>query len=114
MIFGIETVWEDLNNGLVLIGLGISFSTLQDPTKTQNKLSRIVYENPKYAKCFIIYLVIMTFGFLGFGLYGWFFSENENTKEISFGFIVLAIGLIGMLKVALEMAEHHSNKSKNS
>lgn len=112
LIFGNENIWADFNNSLVLIGLGISFSTLQDPTKTQNKLSRIIFENPKYAKYFIIYLVIMTFGFLGFGLFGWFFSENENIKEVSFGFIVLSIGLIGMLKVALEMAEHHSDKAK--
>jgi len=111
IIFGSENMWEDFNNGLVLIGLGISFSTLQDPTKTQNKLSRIVYENPKYAKYFIIYLLLMTLGFLGFGLNGWFFSENENFREVSFGFIVLSIGLIGMLKVALEMAKHHRNKA---
>lgn len=43
-------VLESLNKGLLFIGLGISFSTLQDITKTQNKLSRVVYQNPKYAK----------------------------------------------------------------
>lgn len=112
IIFGDENIWQDINNGLVLIGLGISFSTLQDSTKTQNKLSRIVYENPKYAQYFIIYMLVLTFGTLGFGLFGWFSSENENIKEVSFGFIVLGIGLIGMLKVALEMADYHGSKNE--
>jgi len=112
IFFGKETMWADMNNGLVLMGLAISFSTLQDHTKTQNKLSQRVYENPKYARYFIIYLFVLTLGILGFGIYGYFFATNENIKELSFGAIVFGIGMIGFVKVALEMAAYHSTKNK--
>lgn len=114
IILGMENIWADFNNGLILMGLAISFSTLQDPTKTQNKLSRIVYENPKYSRYFIIYMLILTLVIMGFGSYGYFFSEIENIKEISFGFIVLGIGMISMVKMALEMAKYHNNKLKST
>lgn len=92
------------------MGLAISFSTLQDTTKTQNKLSLRVYQNPKYAKYFIIYLVLLTLTFLIFGIFGLLFSKNENFQAIAFGSITLGIGMIGMLKVAIEMAEYHGKK----
>jgi len=112
-IFGMDTVWEDMNNGLVLIGIAISFSTLQDVTKTQNKLSKIVYKNPTYSKYFIIYLLVLTLSIMGFGVFGYFFSENKNVQEIAFGFIVLGIGMISMVKTALEMVRYHTDKEKS-
>ena len=63
------------------MGLGISFSTLQDTTKTQNKISKIVYQNPKYAKIFIIYVILLTLFFLSFGLFGFLFSQNANMQS---------------------------------
>ena len=97
------------------MGLGISFSTLQDVTKTQNKLSKIVYQNPKYAKLFIVYVFLLTLFCLLFGLYGFLFSSNHKINQISIGFVVLGIGILGMLKTAIEMAEYHSqqNTKKN-
>jgi hypothetical protein len=37
---------ENLNNALVFVGLGISLSTLQDTSKTQNKLFKLIRKNP--------------------------------------------------------------------
>lgn len=88
------------------MGLGISFSTLQDTTKTQNKLSKIIYQNPKYAKAFIIYVILLTLLFLSFGLYGFLFSQNTNINDISLGLVVMGIGMLGMLKMIIEMAEY--------
>lgn len=42
-----DTIWENYNFTLIFMGLGISFSPLQDPTNTQNKASRKVWENLK-------------------------------------------------------------------
>jgi len=92
------------------MGLGISFSTLQDTTKTQNKISKIVYQNPKYAKIFIIYVMLLTLFFLLFGLYGFLFTDNVNVNEISVGLIVMGIGMLGMLKMVIEMAAYHSQQ----
>jgi magnesium-transporting ATPase (P-type) len=107
----LETLWADLNKGFVFLGLGISFSTLQDTTKTQNKISKRIYENPTYARRFIIAIVIQIIFFISLGMFGLFFSDNTPMQELSFGMIVLAIGIIGMLKAAIEMAEHHRIKN---
>lgn len=106
-----EQVWKTFNKSLIFIGLGISFSTLQDTTKTQNKLSRIVYQNPIYAKAFIIYLILLTLCCLLLGLYGFLYREGDKINEISLGLIVLGIGILGMLKAALEMAAYHSQQN---
>jgi len=77
LLFEIDTYFESINKSLLFMGLAISFSSLQDTTKTQNKLSRIVYQNPIYAKTFIIYVMILTFVLLSFGIYGFLFSTND-------------------------------------
>jgi len=107
----LETLWADLNKGFVFLGLGISFSTLQDTTKTQNKISKRIFENPTYARRFIIVIVIQIIFFISLGMTGLLFSDNTPMQELSFGMIVLAIGIIGMLKAAIEMAEHHRIKN---
>jgi hypothetical protein len=112
ILFGMETFWSDLNISLIFMGLAVSFSTLQDTTKVQNKMSLRVWENPKYARLFLIYLGLMILLIMGFGFFGYFASENQNIQEVAFGAIALSIGLIGLLKAALEMAEFHGKKEK--
>jgi hypothetical protein len=110
---GLENILADFNHTLIWMGLGISFSTLQDTTKTQNKLSLKVWQNPKYAKIFIYTFALFTLFLLVFGIFGIFLSSSEVLKEVAFGLIVLAIGLLGMLKAAIEMAENHAPKNKD-
>jgi hypothetical protein len=43
-------------------------------------------------------------------MYGLFVSKNPNIQELSFGTIIFGIGLIGLLKSAVEMAENHQKK----
>ncbi len=109
-IFGYESIWADYNKTLIFFGLGISFSTLQDTQKTQNKLSKRIWENPRRAKLFLLYIVFLILLTLIFGMYCLFVSTNTNLKEISFGVIALSIGLIGLLKSGIEMADHHQPK----
>ena len=100
--------WELLNNSLVLFGIGISFSSLQDPKKTQNKLSRIVWENPRFGRWFLVYMILLVVGFIGFGTYSLFTSSGDRAfTEVATGIIVLGIGLLGLLKVSIEMRENH-------
>lgn len=98
---------SDLNSCLIFMGLGISFSTLQDATKTQNKLSKKVWQNPKKGKFAIYFLSGMTFLILILGIFLFLFSKQQKFKDLSFGIIALGIGLIGMLKTAIEMFENH-------
>lgn len=106
-IYGFDTLWVSLNNLLVFMGLGISFSTLQDTSKTQNEFSKKVWESPKKGKRMLILLSFLTAFVLLIGIIGYFSASISVLKELSFGTIVLGIGLMGMLKAAAEMAENH-------
>src|SRR5690606_12653270 len=75
-----EINWNDYNNVLIFAGLGISFSTLQDTKKTQNKFSKKVWENPKHGKTALIVISIVTFFFLVLGTIGLFALEDHILK----------------------------------
>lgn len=112
-VVGFDTIWENYNYALIFMGLGISFSTLQDPMKTQNKVSRKVWESPKKGKIALLVFFILTLFLISIGLYGVYYSELEVLQQLSFGIIVLGIGQFGLLKVAIEMFENH-RLDKNS
>lgn len=99
--------WVELNSGLVFYGIGLSLSTLQDTTKTQNNLSKRIWEDPQKGKAFLRLLGVMIAFFLIVGLIGYFRVSEGIFKDISFGLIVIGIGLIGLLKSGSEMFENH-------
>lgn len=105
--------WGELNNVLVFVGISFSLSTLQDTTKTQNKLSKNIWEHPVKGKVALTIISFMAVGFIVYGLVGFLSSDTDVHKELSFGLIVLGIGLIGLLKAAIEMFENH-RKDKNT
>jgi hypothetical protein len=106
-IIGFDRVLENLNYTLIFMGIGISFSTLQDTTKTQNNFSKRIWESPKKGKMFIIGIAIMAMFFFAIGLAGLLIFHESKIQEISLGIIVLGIGIMGMLKSAIEMFENH-------
>lgn len=106
------TFMNDFDKVLIFMGLGVGFATLQDTTKTQNKLDRLIYENPKAGKITLGILTLMTFLIIGFGVFGYLNVENEKTKELSIGFIVIGLGFIGALKTGAEMFDNHRKDKK--
>lgn len=107
-------LFDNLNSALIFMGLGISFSSLQDTTKAQNKLSLNIWQNPKKGKIAIILMCMMILLFLLFGLIGYFSSEKGVLKDMSVGIIVLALGMFGFLKSAIEMFENHRKDKSNT
>jgi hypothetical protein len=101
-----------MNKALVFLGLGISFSTLQDTKKVQNDFSKRIYQNPRATKIFVLIMAGMVLFFCLAGLTGFFMSEKNAFSELSFGLISVGIGMIGMLKAAVEMAEYQQNLEK--
>ena len=104
--------WSSLNKMFIFMGIGISLSTLQDTSKTQNEASRKIGEDPKKGKIFLITLSIATLVLILIGLFSLFRLSSIIPEDISLGLIVLGIGLVGMLKAAGEMFENH-RKDKN-
>jgi hypothetical protein len=103
----LSKLFADLNIALAFFGLGLSFSTLQDTTKTQNEFSKRIYKNPRYSKWFLMAIFVQVLLFSVLGLIGLFQSDESPLKQIALGLISIGIGMIGMLKAAGEMAHHH-------
>lgn len=103
----LDVYFKSMNSMLVFMGLGVSFSTLQDTTKTQNKLSRKVWEHPVKGKVALVILLLMTLGLIAMGLAGFFGLEDTRLKDLSLGTLMMGLGLIGLLKAAMEMFENH-------
>jgi hypothetical protein len=102
-----ELYLKDVNSFLVFMGLAISFSSLQDTSKTQNNYSKKIWENPKKGKITINLMIAMIILFLTLGMIGFFSTNDSKLKELSFGLLVFGIGYLGLLKSAMEMFENH-------
>lgn len=107
IITDIQTIFYYFNHALVFMGLGVSFSTLQDTTTTQNEISRKVWVDPVKGKRMITVSGITTFTFILLGITGLLSSPDSIIRQLSLGFIAFGIGLIGMLKAMIEMFENH-------
>jgi uncharacterized protein YqhQ len=110
---GFDMIWESYNFALLFMGLSISFSTLQDTTKAQNNLSKKIWQSPKKGKIALVIIALMVLYFILIGLYGIFIAKSPALQHLSYGMIVLGIGIIGLLKAAIEMFENH-RLDKNS
>ncbi|CAM4154731.1 MULTISPECIES: hypothetical protein [Flavobacterium] len=108
-----KLIFENLNSVLIFMGLGTSFSSLQDTSKTQNKFSKKIWENPIKGKLTIIIMCLTILFLLIFGLTGYFTTHEGILKDLSVGIIVLSLGMFGFLKAAIEMFENH-RKDKNT
>ena len=104
---GFEQFWPSVNQALIFAGLGISFSTLQDTTRTQNELSRKVWQDPKKGKRMLLIMSLTALVLLCAGLYGFLIAQQGIIKEVAFGTLMLGISYIGLIKAAIEMHEHH-------
>lgn len=107
-----DLIFQNLNYVLIFMGLGVSFSSLQDTTKTQNKISKKIWENPKKGKATILIMCLMILFLLTLGLFEYFNTNDGILKDLSVGIIVFSLGMFGFLKAAIEMFENH-RKDKN-
>lgn len=104
-LFKGEADWNVMNNILMLVGLSMSFATLQDTSKIRGKLSKKIWSNRKLGTAALILILILAIMFITFGL-SFYFLKNENgIEKISIGMIVLGIGFLGLLKTSIEIFE---------
>jgi hypothetical protein len=104
---GFNVFWPSINQALIFAGLAISFSTLQDTTKTQNEFSKKIWENPKKGKLALAVILASTLAFLFVGFFGLYAAKDGIIKEVAFGTLMLGISYISLLKSAIEMFENH-------
>ncbi len=106
-------LWADFNLGLLFFGLAISFGSLQDITRPHYSMAKRIFETPAKAKALILLLVVEIVFFIAMGLFGLLGSHVEELREVSFGLIIFGLGMLGMLKTALESADYHQRTRKD-
>jgi hypothetical protein len=104
---GWSQVYDDLNYVLLYAGVGIGLSSLQDPTRTQNELSRRVWQDPRKGRWMLVLLGAYTLGAMALGLAGAYMAGSTVASQLSLGLVAFGLGLVGLLKTAIEMREHH-------
>ncbi len=110
-----EYFFSIYNNALIFFGVAISFSTLQDPNKLSLKFEKKIYKNPKKGKLYIALTIILVFIFFVYGFIGYFglLEKSNIITEFSYGSIILGVGLIGYLKLQIEIFDSHRQNKKN-
>ena len=104
---GWNAIYDDSNYALLYAGVGIGLSSLQDPTKTQNEISRKVWQDPRKGRWMLVLLAVYALGAMLAGLIGAYRSENAIVNQLSLGLVAFGLGMVGLLKTAIEMREHH-------
>ena len=104
---GLGGLLEALNNALLYAGVGIGMSSLQDPTRTQNEVSRKVWEDPRKGYWMLWLLTVQALLPILLGLAGTALAASTALSQLSLGLVAFGLGMIGLLKTAIEMREHH-------
>lgn len=85
-----------LNKCLFFLGLAIGISTLQDTSKTQNKVSERVWKNPKKGKQALVLMASIALVFLLAGTIGLLIVEEGILQDIVLGNLAIGIAYIGV------------------
>ena len=104
---GMAPVFDLMNYVLLYAGVGIGLSSLQDPTKTQNEMSRKVWQDPRKGRWMLALLAFYALGAMAVGLLGAYRAQTTVMNQLSLGLVAFGLGMVGLLKTAIEMREHH-------
>ena len=104
---GLAAVFDDWNYALLYAGIGICLSSLQDPARTQNQVSRRVWEDPRKGRWMLVLLAAYALGSMAIGLAGAYRADTTAMNQLSLGLVAFGLGMVGLLKTAIEMREHH-------
>lgn len=100
-------IYDDWNYALLYAGVGIGLSSLQDPAKTQNEMSKKVWQDPRKGRWMLILLAAYALGAMALGLLGAYLADTTIMNQLSLGLVAFGLGMVGLLKTAIEMREHH-------
>ncbi len=103
----LELGYNSWNLSLFMLGLGVSFSTLQDPSKTQNSFSKKVWQDPQKGKKVLVLMMGIALFFIIWGLLGLIVYTESIIGRLSYGFLAFGIAYISVVRAAIEMFENH-------
>lgn len=109
---GWPPVFDDGNYVLLYAGIGIGLSSLQDPTRTQNEVSRRVWQDPRKDRWMLLLLSFYALASMTAGLAGAYLADTTAMNQVSLGLVAFGLGMVGLLKTAIEMREHHRSDKR--
>lgn len=98
---------DDWNYALLYAGVAVGLSSLQDPRKTQNKVSLRVWQDPVKGRRMLWLLAAEALLPIAVGLAGAYLAPSTALNQLSLGLVAFGLGMVGLLKTAIEMFEHH-------
>lgn len=104
---GMEGVLDAYNNALLYAGVGVGMSSLQDPSKTQNTMSKKVWQDPYKGRLMLWMLSAQALLPIVLGLLGAALASTTALSQLALGLVAFGLGMVGLLKTAIEMREHH-------
>lgn len=104
---GMAGMYDDWNYALLYAGVGVGLSSLQDPARTHNTISRKVWQDPRKGRLMLWLLSIEALLPIAVGLVGAYLASSTALNQLSLGLVAFGLGMVGLLKTALEMFEHH-------
>lgn len=118
LIIGVDSfekaeIIANYNLVLLFFGIAFSFTSLADISK-RTKLGDKVFGKPKNAKRWLIYICSLIFITFALAIYTMFFPADEMLKELSIGLFVFGIGIIGLLRMNLEVIKTYQSEWSES
>ncbi|WP_313174185.1 hypothetical protein [Stenotrophomonas sp.] len=104
---GMAGALDAYNSALLYAGVGVGMSSLQDPAKTQNRMSKKVWEDPRKGGLMLWLISAQALLPILLGLLGAALTPTTALSQLALGMVAFGLGMIGLLKTAIEMREHH-------
>ena len=114
IFLGIDTfstydLTTNYNLCLLFAGIGLSFTSLADITK-RTKIGNKLFGKRKNAKLWLIYVGVLIITTFILAVDAKFFSNNQNFNEFAIGLFVFGIGMIGLLRMQLEIIKTYQTE----
>jgi len=104
---GMGGMLDAYNSALLYAGVGVGMASLQDPSKTQNQISKKVWQDPRKGRWMLWLITAQALLPIVLGLVGAALAPSTALSQLALGLVAFGLGMIGLLKTAIEMREHH-------
>ncbi|MBO9829328.1 hypothetical protein J7373_13835 [Xanthomonas sp. A2111] len=104
---GMQGVFDDWNYALLYAGVGVGMSSLQDPARAQNRISHRVWQDPQKGRLMLWLLSVEALVPIVVGMVGAYLATSTVLNQLSLGMVAFGLGMVGLLKTAIEMFDHH-------
>ena len=111
--FDKDSIIENYNLGLLFFGVALSFTSLADIRK-RTKLGDKIFGKETRAQKWLIYVCSLIIIIFSFAIICMFFTDDEKLKNLSIGMFVFGIGMLGLLRMNIEIIKSYQKDWKKN